>query len=49
MNYLGLGLIPKEISIVGLAFGIDNLWAQICCESWSRENCVSVGTFKPSQ
>ena len=49
MNYLGLCLIPKKPSIVVLVLVIDNLWARICCANRPRKNCVSVGTFKPSQ
>ena len=47
MNYLGLGLLPKKLSIFGLVFGINNLWDRICCANPSSKNCVYVGTFKP--
>ena len=52
MNYLGLDLLPKKLSIFGPVFVTDNLWARILCANWSikivflleilkhRSNCV---------
>ena len=37
MNCLGLGFLPKKLSIVGIIFGIANLWAWICCANWSSK------------
>ena len=49
MNYLGLGWLPKKLSIVGIVFGIDNLLYRIYCANQSSNNFVPVGTLKPSQ